>query len=92
MAQWEEGDLDPREMMARHARTVLSAVLVAAGLVLLWSAVVFIPAGHEGVLFNKLSGKVSTTTLKQGWQLRVPIINSVIIYDCRREPAQKKFV
>ena len=85
MADWQEVDVDPREMMSRHARAVFSAFLVAAVLVLLWSSVVFIPAGHEGVLFNKLTGKVSTTTLKQGWQLRVPIINSVIVYDCRRK-------
>ena len=85
MAHWQEGDVDPRELMARHTGTLFTAVLVAAALMLLWSAVVFIPAGHEGVLFNKLSGKVSATTLKQGWQLRVPVLTSVIIYDCRRK-------
>jgi len=85
MAHWQEGDVDPRELMARHTRTLFTAVLVAAGLMLLWSAVVFIPAGHEGVLFNKLTGKIHATTLKQGWQLRVPVINSVIVYDCRRK-------
>ncbi|MCX5796232.1 MAG: prohibitin family protein [Elusimicrobia bacterium] len=85
MAHWQEGDVDPQEMVARHLRTVISAMVVAAGLLLLWSAVVFIPAGHEGVLFNKLTGKINPTTLKQGWQLRVPIINSVIVYDCRRK-------
>jgi len=70
MAHWQEGDVDPQELMARHTRTIFTALLAAAGLFLLWSAVVFIPAGHEGVLFNKLTGKVSTTTLKQGCQLR----------------------
>ena len=85
MADWNESDVDAKELMARHARTVLTASLVVIGLMFLWSCVVFIPAGHEGVLFNKLSGKVSATTLKQGWQLRVPIITSVIVYDCRRK-------
>jgi regulator of protease activity HflC (stomatin/prohibitin superfamily) len=85
MAHWEEGDVDPREILARHTRTLVTALLAAAVIFLLWSAVVFIPAGHEGVLFNKLTGKINPTTLKQGWQLRVPVINSVIIYDCRRK-------
>ena len=34
---------------------------------------------------NKLNGKVSAKTLKQGWQLRVPVLTSVVIYDCRRK-------
>ena len=85
MAHWEEGDVDPREILARHTRTLVTALLAAAVIFLLWSAVVFVPAGHEGVLFNKLTGKINPTTLKQGWQLRVPVINSVIIYDCRRK-------
>ena len=85
MARWNEGDVDPTELLARHTRTALTAALAGIGLIFLWSCVVFIPAGHEGVLFNKLSGKVSATTLKQGWQLRVPLITSVIVYDCRRK-------
>ncbi|MBI5238902.1 MAG: prohibitin family protein [Elusimicrobia bacterium] len=71
--------------MARHTQTVLTAIVLAAAFLLLWSAVVFIPAGHEGVLFNKLNGKVSATTLKQGWQLRVPVLTNVVVYDCRRK-------
>jgi regulator of protease activity HflC (stomatin/prohibitin superfamily) len=85
MDKWQDEDVDPRELVARHTRTVLTAFAAALGLMLLWSAVVFIPAGHEGVLFNKLSGKVSATTLKQGWQLRVPVLTSVVVYDCRRK-------
>lgn len=85
MAQWKDDDVDPRELVARHTQTVLTAIAAAAGLMLLWSAVVFIPAGHEGVLFNKLNGKVSAKTLKQGWQLRVPVLTNVVIYDCRRK-------
>ena len=81
----EEEDFDPAKLTARHARTVLNVVAAAAAVFLLFSCVVFIPAGHEGVLFNKLRGKVSDTTLKQGWQLRVPIIMQVIVYDCRRK-------
>jgi len=81
----EEDDLDPAKLAARHARTILNIVAAAAAVFLLWSCVVFIPAGHEGVLFNKLRGKVSDTTLKQGWQLRVPVIMQVIVYDCRRK-------
>jgi regulator of protease activity HflC (stomatin/prohibitin superfamily) len=85
MTKWQDEEIDPRELVARHTRTVLTAFAAALGLMLLWSAVVFIPAGHEGVLFNKLNGKVSATTLKQGWQLRVPVLTNVVIYDCRRK-------
>ena len=35
MAHWEEGDVDPRELMARHARTLFTALLIAAALFLL---------------------------------------------------------
>jgi len=76
---------ESREFVSKHGVSVLWAIGLAAAFLLLFSCVVFIPAGHEGVLFNKLSGKVSTITLKQGWQLRVPLITSVIVYDCRRK-------
>ena len=51
---------------------------------LLFFSIVFIPAGHEGVKFNVISGKISERTLQQGWQLRLPFVTKVIVYDCRR--------
>ncbi|MBI5244242.1 MAG: prohibitin family protein [Elusimicrobia bacterium] len=80
-----EEEIGPAERIAQNAGKALTALAFVFAAMLLWSCVVFIPAGHEGVLFNKLSGKVSETTLKQGWQLRVPVITRVIIYDCRRK-------
>jgi regulator of protease activity HflC (stomatin/prohibitin superfamily) len=85
MTQWNDADAEFKELLARNARTAFTALAFISVLMLLWSCVVFVPAGHEGVLFNKLTGKVSPTTLKQGWQLRVPVITSVIVYDCRRK-------
>jgi regulator of protease activity HflC (stomatin/prohibitin superfamily) len=75
----------PRDLAARHAEAFLGGMALIAIVVLLWSSVVFIPAGQEGVLFNKLSGRIGETTLKQGWRLRVPILTSVVVYDCRRK-------
>ena len=85
MARWQDGDVTLQELIAQHSRTLLIVILFTAGVLLLWSSIVFVPAGHEGVLFNKLTGKISKTTLKQGWQLRIPIITNVIVYDCRRK-------
>ncbi|HAH06721.1 MAG TPA: hypothetical protein DCM05_09385 [Elusimicrobia bacterium] len=81
----DDDELDAGEIAAKNAGKVLSALLALAVAFLLWSCVVFIPAGHEGVLFNKLTGSVSDKTLTQGWKLRVPILTKVIVYDCRRK-------
>lgn len=85
MTDWNENDVDPKEFVRRNGRALFLGACVFLAALVLWSCVVFIPAGHEGVLFNKLSGKVSATTLKQGWQLRVPVITNVVVYDCRRK-------
>ncbi|MFA6003011.1 MAG: prohibitin family protein [Elusimicrobiota bacterium] len=85
MVNWNENEPDPKEFINRNGRALLTGAGVFLAAMFLWSCVVFIPAGHEGVLFNKLSGKVSATTLKQGWQLRVPVITNVVVYDCRRK-------
>jgi regulator of protease activity HflC (stomatin/prohibitin superfamily) len=59
--------------------------LASLAVILFFASIVFIPAGHEGVRFNIVTGKVQDTTLKQGWKLRIPFITKVIVYDCRRK-------
>src|ERR1039458_6383499 len=84
MADWNEGETDFSQLL-KHSGL---AARIAGALVLLFivsSSVIFIPAGHEGVKFNILTGHISTTTLKQGWQFRMPVITKVVIYDCRRK-------
>jgi regulator of protease activity HflC (stomatin/prohibitin superfamily) len=62
----------------------LLVAAIAAKIITL-ACLITIPAGHEGVKFNLLTGHISTTTLKQGWKPRIPIIQEIIIYDCRRK-------
>src|SRR5258708_26651269 len=84
MVDWDPGPGVVGDLYQK-AGPVAGVVIALAIVVFLFSAVVLIPAGHEGVLFNKLTGRVSQTTLKQGWQLRMPFITRVIVYDCRRK-------
>jgi regulator of protease activity HflC (stomatin/prohibitin superfamily) len=58
---------------------------VVGFLILFFSTIVSIPAGHEGVHFNILTGKVQPNTSNAGWTLRIPFVTKIIIYDCRRK-------
>src|SRR5437660_10414229 len=87
MADWNDEDrvsADFKKIM-KHSGVFLWGVTGLAILLVLLSSIVFIPAGHEGVKFNVLTGRISGTTLKQGWELRLPYITRVAIYDCRRK-------
>jgi len=84
MAEWNDGDVDISKL-TKHTGAVVRVLAVIAILIVFSSAVIFIPAGHEGVKFNILTGRISPTTLKQGWQYRLPFITKVVIYDCRRK-------
>ena len=66
-------------------RSGLAWIVVGALVLLFFASVVFIPAGHEGVKFNVVTGHVADKTLKQGWKVRTPFLTKVIIYDCRRK-------
>ena len=68
MPEWEEGNFDLRKYLS-HSAVILWTVVFLFGFAVLLSSVVFIPAGHEGVRFNRLTGHIAATTLKQGWQL-----------------------
>ncbi len=87
MADWNDEDQVSVELkkILKHSGVFLWVVAGLATLMILLSSIVFIPAGHEGVKFNVLTGRISGTTLKQGWELRLPYITRVAIYDCRRK-------
>jgi regulator of protease activity HflC (stomatin/prohibitin superfamily) len=88
MPSWDEGEEGQKidiQKLLKYGGVLVWTVVFLIGLSFLSSTVVFIPAGHEGVRFNRLSGHVAPTTLKQGWQIRMPFITKVIIYDCRRK-------
>src|SRR5437899_4494435 len=84
MPEWNEEPLDIQKLL-KNAGILLWTVGSLLGLAAILSTVVFIPVGHEGVKFNRLSGHVASTTLKQGWQLRMPFLTQVTVYDCRRK-------
>ena len=84
MAEWNPSR--PNSGDLKHAGGVIvSAVVAGLVVVTLFSSVVFIPAGHEGVRFNVLTGHIAKSTLRQGWALRIPFLTSVAVYDCRRK-------
>ncbi len=68
-----------------HIGKVIFIIIFFIGFATILSSVVFIPAGHEGVKFNVMTGTISETTLKQGWEFRMPFLVKVITYDCRRK-------
>lgn len=84
MVDWDP-DKQETGNLKRAGGMIASAVMAVLVLAALFTSVVFIPAGHEGVRFNVLTGKVAPATLKQGWALRVPFIMRVAVYDCRRK-------
>ena len=83
MAEYGEGNNELQNLLKPEWVGRIAILILILGAVL--SSVVFIPAGFEGVKFNKLSGHVAEVTLKSGWQLRMPFITTVILYDCRRK-------
>lgn len=87
MDQWdnEDGKSIDLKRFVKYMGVLLWTVLFLGGIGTILSSLVFIPAGHEGVRFNRLTGKVDPTTLKQGWQLRMPFVTQVVVYDCRRK-------
>ena len=84
MVDWDPGEGSFGKLPKQAGLAV--GIVAAIGVIIFFaSCVVLIPAGFEGVMFNKLTGRVSQTTLKQGWQLRMPVITRVVLYDCRRK-------
>ena len=84
MSDWQNEDLKVPALFKNLAALAWAAASLV-GLVAVLSSAVYIPAGFEGVKFNVLSGHVAAVTLKQGWQLRLPFVTKVAIYDCRRK-------
>jgi regulator of protease activity HflC (stomatin/prohibitin superfamily) len=84
MSEWQNEDLRVPAVL-KNTAVLVWAVATLAGVAAILSSAVYIPAGFEGVKFNVVSGHVAGVTLKQGWQLRLPFITKVAIYDCRRK-------
>lgn len=84
MPEWDVENPDVIKYLKRWGVGIWTVVFLL-GFAALLSSAVFIPAGHEGVKFNTVTGKVDEKTLKQGWQVRTPFVTKVIIYDARRK-------
>jgi regulator of protease activity HflC (stomatin/prohibitin superfamily) len=67
------------------------AVLIVFPLVilegLLWSSFVIVPAGHRGVVFNKLSG-IKPGVLGEGFNVVLPFIEDAVVYDIRLQKVE----
>jgi regulator of protease activity HflC (stomatin/prohibitin superfamily) len=71
---------------------VIRAVIMFGGLIVLTnlaSAIVVIPAGNRGVVFNKFSG-VRATPLNEGMNLILPFVEDKILFDVRVQKADVK--
>lgn len=82
-AQWWDGRAADGEVLSRLiVRTGggLLALAILAGIV--GGAVVIVPAGHRGVIFNRVSG-IKQVALNEGLNFVVPVLEEAILMDVR---------
>lgn len=86
---WNSSDKDIN--ILEFSRCLGKAVVFVLPLFILeivfFSAFVIIPAGHRGVIFNKFSG-VRPTALGEGFNVVLPIVDEVYIYDTRLQKVE----
>jgi regulator of protease activity HflC (stomatin/prohibitin superfamily) len=63
---------------------------IALGIIIVlicWSVVTgfifLVPAGHAGIVFNRMEGGIKPFSYGEGWHFMVPILESAAIMDCR---------
>lgn len=57
--------------------------LLLIGLLVFLTSFVVVPAGNVGIMFDKLNGGVSPTTLGEGYHIQIPFIQSIYIMEVR---------
>lgn len=82
-SEWWDGRSVNPEALTRVV-TRLGGTIVAVGVVfvLLSSAVVIVPPGHRGVVFNRVSG-IKPAALGEGLNFVVPILETTVLMDVR---------
>jgi len=72
-------------------RYLIRSVLIVVPLLILeavvWGSFVIVPAGHRGVVFNKLSG-IRQAALGEGLNFILPVVDDVYLYDIRLQKVE----
>lgn len=71
-----------RKMSKKGTRNIIIAIIIAVfALIVVFSCITVIPAGHKGVLMNM--GAVSENVMNEGINFKAPFVQSVQIVDTR---------
>lgn len=82
-AQWWDGRaVDPEVLTRIIVRTGGSLLALAVLVGVVAGSVVIVPAGHRGVIFNRVSG-IKQMALNEGLNFVVPVLEEAILMDVR---------
>lgn len=84
---------DPEEVAIAAARGILSkgvkiVALLVFALMAFNSVIFLVPAGHAGVVFSKTQNGVKQATYGEGWNMKLPILESAFIMEVRVKKAE----
>lgn len=66
----------------------IGSIVIAAVLMTLFGAVVNVPAGSVGIMFDRMSGGVSMQTLGEGWHIAIPFMQTIYTMETRTQKVE----
>jgi len=82
-----EDEIDLEKLKTNLASGLVKIVGVVILLLILWNVVTgvifLVPAGHAGIVFNRMEGGVKQFSYGEGWHFMIPILESASVMDCR---------
>lgn len=81
---WDGRNANPEALMGVVTRFATRVVVALVLVSIAFSTVVIVPAGHRGVVFNRISG-VKAQPLGEGLGFVIPIMEQVILMDVRMQ-------
>lgn len=86
---YSKGEFDSNIFIKTLAKYFIIAIFVAFLLTFIRDAIVIVPAGHRGVIFDSLKG-VKQQSLKEGLNFIIPFIQESIVLDVRIQKVESK--
>lgn len=80
----ENYTINPGKVKINPMKSIVSVIVILFVIMFLFGSIVSVPAGHRGVVFNRLSG-IDQTPLSEGLHFKVPLIESVTKYETRTQ-------
>lgn len=80
-------DLNVREFTVRLAKYFIISIFIAFILTFAKDAVVVVPAGHRGVIFDKIHG-IRQVSLNEGVNFIIPFMQEATLFDIRIQKAE----